>query len=105
MLSRLDEVDKARIVGKAMALYIDEEFDYEIFKEICYAIDRSYYSDLVILCRNNVDSKLLQKGHEAESSRLVGTGLINSGANVCFDGASLTQAGKHLCKVLDSIEL
>ena len=49
ILNRLDAVEKARVVGKAMAYYIDAKFDYEIFKEICHAIDKCFYDDLVKL--------------------------------------------------------
>jgi len=93
MLNKLDEVDKASIIGNLFKAFIEAKIDYNQFLRLSNLVDKSLLDDLFILKRTpDVSNSIALKGvkHNAQES------MLQSGLIIQVQGAYVSSDGRDL---------
>ena len=105
LLERADEMEKADLIGKAFAAYLQGRIDYEQFMKMAAGIDRGLMSDLLQLAR--MDKSYLRT-EEQWGTNLMAAGLMKLEVVSLYGGScvsySLNEAGKFVREICFSMK-
>lgn len=77
LIERVDDMDKANIIGKLFAKWIEGKTDQDTFFRLAHVVIRSYIADLKLLAKNSNNPALHQWLNPIQEEALYNLGLLS----------------------------